>query len=178
MVLRRHETAKFHSILSAAQCYKYFCYLLIASYLIFLLSTTKRTSSVGGKGTTLETKLGATTTKYKISLDAAVVGAPHISSQVTTHHDTQLGASQSYGFFDDVPLKSWQLLRDIYMQVENHREPDRPLLFSDYDPPFPDDYNPGYRSAHAWWGNNYEPNFSCQFEKRIGGNGDGPKWVG
>ncbi len=26
---------------------------------------------------------------------------------------------------------------------------------------------------------NYEPNFSCQFERRIGanGNGDGPKWV-
>ena len=25
---------------------------------------------------------------------------------------------------------------------------------------------------------NYEPNFICQFEMRIGGNGDGPKWVG
>jgi len=54
MVLRRHESTKSNSILSATQCYKYFCYLLIATYLIFLF-----TSSVGGKGTTLETKLSA-----------------------------------------------------------------------------------------------------------------------
>jgi hypothetical protein len=151
--LRRHQTAKPLSALSATQCLKVFPYLLIVTYLILSFSWTKNI----------------------INLDA--VGAPPISSQATTH-DTQLGASQSYGFFDDVPLKSWKLLRDIYMQVDNHREPDRPLLFSEYDPPFPDNFDPGYRSARAWWGNNYEPNFSCQFEKRIGGNGDGPKWVG
>lgn len=139
--------------LSATQCLKFFFYLAIVTYILFLFSMTKNIQ----------------------------VGAPppmiSYASQATTLHDTQLSTSQSYGFFDDIPLKSWELLRDIYMQVDNHREPDRPLLFSDYDPPFPDDYNPGYRSAHAWWGNNYEPNFSCQFEKRIGGNGDGPKWV-
>lgn len=149
------------STLSATHCLKFFCYLLITMYIIFLFWSTTETESI-------------------ISLDA-VGGAPPpmiSASQATTQHDTPLSASQSYGFFDDIPLKSWELLRDIYMQVDNHRDPDRPLLFSDYDPPFPDDFNPGYRSAHAWWGNNYEPNFSCQFEKRIGGNGDGPKWVG
>ena len=150
--LRRPRTIKPFSKLSVTQCLKVSSYLLIVTYVTYII-------------------LSFSPTKNIINLGA--VGAPPISS-----HDTQLGASQSYGFFDDVPLKSWNLLRDIYMQVDNHREPDRPLLFSDYDPPFPDDYDPGYRSAHAWWGNNYEPNFSCQFEKRIGGNGDGPKWVG
>jgi hypothetical protein len=32
----------------------------------------------------------------------------------------------------------------------------------------------------TWYQDNYEPNFNCAFEKRIGGktmNGDGPKWV-
>jgi hypothetical protein len=50
----------------------------------------------------------------------------------------QLANSQSYGYFDDVPVSSWKLLRDIYMTLDNHRVPDRPLLMSDYDPPYPD----------------------------------------
>lgn len=30
-----------------------------------------------------------------------------------------------------------------------------------------------------WFQSHYEPDFSCQFRKRVGGNGlgDGPKWV-
>jgi hypothetical protein len=67
--------------------------------------------------------------------------------------------------------------REIYRGINNHRDPDRPLLFSDHDPLDTNNFDPGYRSPRAWWGNNYEPNFGCQFEKRIGGNGDGPKWV-
>jgi hypothetical protein len=29
----------------------------------------------------------------------------------------------------------------------------------------------------AWFQNNWEPSFTCLHERRIGGNGDGPKWV-
>ncbi|GAB0489430.1 hypothetical protein MMPV_000649 [Pyropia vietnamensis] len=31
--------------------------------------------------------------------------------------------------------------------------------------------------APAWWQSNYEPNFSCAFEQRLGNAGDGGKWV-
>ena len=89
------------STLSATHCLKFFCYLLITMYIIFLFWSTTETESI-------------------INLDA-VGGAPPpmiSASQATTQHDTPLSASQSYGFFDDIPLKSWELLRDIYMQVD------------------------------------------------------------
>jgi hypothetical protein len=91
--------------------------------------------------------------------------------------DFELATGQSNGFFYDVPARSWNLLRDIYLKHENHRNPSRPLLYSKHDPY---SLSPWDRGAAAWYQNNFEPNFSCQFEKRIGGmnmNGDGPKWV-
>jgi hypothetical protein len=91
--------------------------------------------------------------------------------------DFELATEQSGGFFYDVPARSWNLLRDIYLKHDNHRNSTRPLLYSKHDPYSPREWD---RSAAAWYQNNYEPNFSCQFEKRIGGmntNGDGPKWV-
>lgn len=94
--------------------------------------------------------------------------------------DIDLASSQSYGFFYDVPLDSWNLYRDIYLKHDNHRDSERPMMFSPHDPPYPDNPNPTYNSMRAWYQNNYEPNFSCPFEKRLGGihmNGDGPKWV-
>jgi hypothetical protein len=94
----------------------------------------------------------------------------------SSNDDYRYARDQSYGYFDDVPTRAWDIHREIYRSVDNHRHSDRPLLFSDHDPLVPND--PGYGSPRAWWGNNYEPNFGgCQFERRIGGNGDGPKWV-
>ncbi|KAL3771922.1 hypothetical protein ACHAW5_008035 [Stephanodiscus triporus] len=88
-----------------------------------------------------------------------------------------LAASQSYGFFDDVPAKSWNLYRDIYLKSQNHKDPMNPMDGSQIIV----NVTPAWMSIPAtWYQNNYEPNFSCAFEKRIGGentNGDGPKWV-
>jgi hypothetical protein len=91
--------------------------------------------------------------------------------------DFELARSQSYGFFDDIPARSWNLYRDIYLRSENHMDPMNPLADSE----FIANVTPVWKSVPAtWYQNNYEPNFSCAFEKRIGGintNGDGPKWV-
>ena len=88
----------------------------------------------------------------------------------------KLAYEQSFGFFDDIPEKEWTMLSEITSKHQNHKFMEKPLT-----------HNPGwdkrtahYRSsAHAWYQNNYEPNFSCRFEQRIGGNGngDGPKWI-
>ena len=89
----------------------------------------------------------------------------------------EVAARQSYGFFDDIPAKSWNLHRDIYLQSQNHKDPMNPLRGSQ----FIANITPAWQSIPAtWYQNNYEPNFNCAFEKRIGGintNGDGPKWV-
>eukprot|EP01082_Thalassiosira_pseudonana_P015374 g13810.t1.1.5e17418b g13810 g13810.t1 contig9:499515-500847(+) len=85
--------------------------------------------------------------------------------------------SESFGFFYDIPNDHWNRLKSIYASHSNHVDPKQPLRFN---PDFEGGDQRNWRSsAHAWYQNNYEPNFSCQFEKRIGQNmnGDGPKWV-
>lgn len=73
-----------------------------------------------------------------------------------------LAYQQSYGFFDDIDDYNWKLMQDRVMQRNNHNFKD-PLKF---------------RSEPArWYMNNYEPDFTCSQERRVGGNGDGPKWV-
>lgn len=44
-------------------------------------------------------------------------------------------------------------------------------------PEFPDTAKSSKPHAHVWYYENYEPNFTCPHERRIGGMGDGPKWV-
>ena len=94
-----------------------------------------------------------------------------------TSDTTKLANEQSYGFFHDIPTEEWELHQLVASKYEKFRNPDDPLEFV-----------PGrakntrwsaFNSAEAFYGSNYEPNFSCAFERRIGGNGngDGPKWV-
>ncbi len=122
----------------------------------------------GGSGQTMRTTIG-----HEGSLDTVDPTA----TAAAFGGDSDLAASESHGFFYDVSADSWNLLRDIYLKHDNHRDPSRPLLYSEHDPKSD---APWDKSAAAWYQNNYEPNFSCMFEKRIGGmrmNGDGPKWV-
>jgi hypothetical protein len=90
--------------------------------------------------------------------------------------DFELASRQSFGFFNDVTVKHWNLLKKLVAEHNNHLWPEKPLTHN----PDVDKRTIKYRSSYpAWWQTNYEPNFSCQFEQRIGGNGngDGPKWV-
>lgn len=100
-----------------------------------------------------------------------------VTATATVDGDFELAASQSYGFFNDVPAKSWNLHRGIYRQSTNHLDPMNPLANSK----FIGNVTPDWLSVPGtWYQDNYEPNFNCAFEKRIGGktmNGDGPKWV-
>ena len=90
--------------------------------------------------------------------------------------DFELASRQSYGFFYDISSTKWNLLRKIYREHIKHRDPQRPLLYSPHDPLNSQKW---FSTEPAWYQNNYEPNFSCMHEKRVGlqMNGDGPKWV-
>jgi len=100
-----------------------------------------------------------------------------------------LARNQSFGFFYDITDAHWMLYRQKYLEHVNHRFPDLPWVYhpdSERDESLPHIYPGkfgkwayGWASYKAWYQNNYEPNFSCQFEKRVGipMNGDGAKWV-
>ncbi|KAL7552111.1 hypothetical protein ACHAWF_016448, partial [Thalassiosira exigua] len=88
-----------------------------------------------------------------------------------------LARSQSHGFFYDMTDAHWKRHRRIFEEHEDHRYP--------YAPWTHHPSSNGGRIEHAvfsyesWYQENYEPNFSCDFEKRVGvpTNGDGGKWV-
>ena len=69
---------------------------------------------------------------------------------------------QSFGFFDDVDDESWKMMQERARTRKNHRFND-PLK--------------AYYPAPWWYMNNFEPDFTCVQERRVGGPGDGPKWV-
>jgi Methyltransferase domain len=77
------------------------------------------------------------------------------------NNENNLAFSQSYGFFDDISNQNWQLMQERALHRINHRFKS-PLKF--YDEPA------------RWYMNNFEPDFTCGHERRVGGVGDGPKW--
>lgn len=74
----------------------------------------------------------------------------------------KLAKDQSFGFFDDIQTHQWKLYQRIAANYQPHTHPENPLKVA----------------THAtFYQENYEPNFSCPFERRMGNNGDGGKWI-
>ena len=86
-----------------------------------------------------------------------------------------LAYQQSYGFFDDIPNNEWQKLQSI-AQSSGKYEP-RHQYDAKYMGNDDDDTYWNAMPNNIFYGRNYDPNFSCRFEVRVGGMGDGPKFV-
>jgi hypothetical protein len=114
----------------------------------------------GGKGLKIRHKLAI--------VGIGFITVPHAGVMMGGHDldAFQLAYHQSKGFFDDITNNNWKILQQIardravsvkesYKKLKNYQGKD--LTFYDY----------------------FEPDFSCQFEKRMGNPelGDGPKWV-
>lgn len=87
------------------------------------------------------------------------------------NNNYELAKHQSLGFFDDITEPHWELMRDRVRKRVNHctnpinycpQNPNQPLLEG---------------KSGDWYQDNWEPDFTCLHERRIGGMGDGPKWV-
>ncbi|KAL7570486.1 hypothetical protein ACA910_004267 [Epithemia clementina (nom. ined.)] len=76
---------------------------------------------------------------------------------------SQLARKQSYGFFDDIPDKSWRLIQERVHDTQ-------PNMMCGHN-------CTGTLNAWAWYQQNFEPEISCPHERRIGNLGDGGKWV-
>jgi hypothetical protein len=83
-----------------------------------------------------------------------------------------LAREQSFGFFYDITSEHWNLHRQLYLEHENHRYPDKPLTFNpqaNEEDVLPEIYAkrggfPGWSSYEAWYQNvsvartNYDDN--------------------
>jgi hypothetical protein len=97
-----------------------------------------------------------------VSRQATVVDAVSVGSDAEGAV-YQLAYDQSFGFFDTIHQDDWKLYQKRARNASHHKNPDNPI--------------PDYNNPAMFYLNNYEPTFSCPHLRRIGGMGDGPKWV-
>lgn len=86
------------------------------------------------------------------------------TTYASPHSDFYLANSESYGFFDDISSSDWALMKTRVKTRQNHlypKEPTKDMV--------------GHPSA--WYMNNFQPDFTCLHERRVGGMGYGSKWV-
>lgn len=90
--------------------------------------------------------------------------------------NSEIATKQSFGFFTDIRDSDWDILRRISSSRKKHVIPDDENFFFIADRKVKAQ---GGKVPNAWFQSHYEPDFSCMFKKRVGGNGlgDGPKWV-
>lgn len=96
---------------------------------------------------------------------SAAVGNSIITT-ISNTDDFHVARLESNGFFDDITSAHWQRLKDIMAEAKDHKQNNEETI------------NP--KRSIEFWTNNYEPNFNCPFERRVGrpnGIGDGPKWI-
>lgn len=114
-------------------------------------------SRTHGQGTA--SRVETSPTASLLSSPALERGAEEASPRDAAH----CGASwtESGGFFCE-PSAAWATRKKIYALQAKQQT----VLATDQS-----------NDVGAWWQSNYEPNFSCAFEQRLGNAGDGGKWV-
>eukprot|EP00980_Cylindrotheca_fusiformis_P027878 scaffold22560_cov135-Cylindrotheca_fusiformis.AAC.89 len=91
---------------------------------------------------------------------AAAAAIPSLSSASSSF---DMAFRDSGGFFTDISNDHWALLKERTRNRQNHFKPENP--------------SHNIQKPKAWYQENFEPDFTCLHERRIGGMGDGPKWV-
>jgi hypothetical protein len=90
------------------------------------------------------------------------------SSENSLHNRYQLAYDQSFGFFDDIDEDRWKRLQNRHVQqFPNH------LSFPKDGSKLANEIN----SPPLWYASHFEPEFTCEQERRVGKLGDGAKWV-
>lgn len=77
-----------------------------------------------------------------------------------------VASRDSFGFFDDIPDDIWAHKKFITTKLSGgwYEYPDNPSNFND-------------RAKPHWMAFNVHPMFTCDYLTRVGGHGDGGKWI-
>jgi hypothetical protein len=86
--------------------------------------------------------------------------APPVSPPLSTS-SYQLALKESFGFFDDITDENWRYRQSLARKRQDHASA---KAMKETRPAF-------------WYVSNYYPSFSCPNLLRVGGSGDGPKYV-
>jgi Methyltransferase domain len=86
-----------------------------------------------------------------------------LSADVSSSGLFELAKYESFGFFDDIDNVTWQRHKMRAQKESLYYEPEQPnFRYTD----------------RAWWlVYNVDPIFTCPNLRRVGGRGDGPKWM-
>ena len=77
---------------------------------------------------------------------------------------------ESGSFFTDISSQNWKKLKQKHKRTPEHLT--KEMIY----------YGNGTLNGQAvkdprvWYTLNWDPSFTCPFEERVGGSGDGPKW--
>ena len=79
---------------------------------------------------------------------------------------TALARKESLGFFKDIPDKVWKMHKERFQFTQPNYDNSNAKVFERFS-----------RYSNWFWGNNFEPEFTCPHEFRFDKLGDGGKWV-
>jgi hypothetical protein len=77
-----------------------------------------------------------------------------------------LANKESLGFFRDIPEFTWRLYKKRFQATQPN-----------YDQSNKREFERWSRYSNYFWANEFEPEFTCPHEMRLGKLGDGGKWV-
>jgi hypothetical protein len=91
-----------------------------------------------------------------------------LAMSIGNYHNFSLAKKQSYGFFEDIPESRWKLLQKrVHDQQKKQRKRGK-IIVTD-----PSKYN----KASEFYQFNWQPDFTCPHEERVGTLQDGGKYV-
>lgn len=88
----------------------------------------------------------------------------HCNGAIRDSYKYELAKVESLGYFDDIDETTWKRHQQRVQYESLYYEPTAPNRFAKADPA-------------KWLLVNVDPLFSCPNLRRVGGRGDGPKWV-
>ena len=92
--------------------------------------------------------------------------AASVASVATTLESTELAKRESLGFFRDIPDSTWKRHKARFQ-----------LTQPNYDDSNKKEFERHSRHSNWFWANQFEPEFTCPHEFRLGKLGDGGKWI-
>jgi len=111
-----------------------------------------------------------------VGFNDSITAATKDSILPTNNNDFHVAKRESLGFFDDIPSRTWDRMKEKVKDMSPNFNPFY-LPFREGRSGIPPRIYNRPKKPGNFYQNNYEPDFVCQHERRIGKLGDGGKWI-